>query len=301
MEKEIKLLVTEECEGDRLDVFCCENADLSRSHVQKLIAEGMVARNGKPAKASKPVVEGDEIVITVPELRPIALQAEDIPIHVVYEDEYLAVIDKQQGLVVHPAAGNESGTLVNALLFRFHDLSGINGELRPGIVHRLDKDTSGLMMVAKNDTAHRSLAEQIAKKECRRVYYALLEGVLKEDCGIVDQPLGRNPADRKKMAIVPNGKRAETHWNVLKRYRDYTLCEFELKTGRTHQIRVHAKFLGHPVVGDVTYGYAKQKFRLNGQLLHSKRITFTHPVTHREMTFESELPDYFLKVLKSLK
>ena len=285
-----------------MDVFCSENAEnLSRSHVQKLIAEGRVFLNGKTAKASRHVAEGDEVVVCVPELRPVSLKAEDIPIRVVYEDECLAVIDKQQGLVVHPAAGNESGTLVNALLFRFRDLSGINGELRPGIVHRLDKDTSGLMLVAKNDAAHRSLAEQIAKKECRRVYCALLEGVIKEDEGVVDRPLGRCPSDRKKMAIVPGGKRAVTLWRVLKRYRDYTLCEFELKTGRTHQIRVHAKFLGHPIVGDPTYGYAKQKFRLDGQLLHSKRITFTHPVTRKILTFESELPDYFLKVLKSLK
>lgn len=192
---------------------------------------------------------------------------------------------------MHPAGGVRTGTLVNALLFRFRDLSGINGEIRPGIVHRLDKDTSGLMVIAKNDTAHRALAAQIASKECRRVYYALLEGVVKEDEGMIDMPIGRSRKDRKKMAVDKDGKSAVTLFNVLERFRNNTLMRFELKTGRTHQIRVHAKYIGHPVVGDPVYGYATQRFRLNGQLLHSKELYLTDMKGER-MKFESELPDY---------
>ena len=187
------------------------------------------------------------------------------------------------------------------MLFHIKDLSGINGDIRPGIVHRLDKDTSGLMLIAKNDVAHRKLAEQIATKTCKRIYYALLEGVVKEDSGVVEQPIGRSKTDRKKMAVVSDGKWAKTYYTVLERFKNFTLMKFELATGRTHQIRVHAKFLGHPVVGDPVYGFKNQKFKLNGQLLHSKQISFFHPISGEQMTFDSELPDYFKKILDALK
>lgn len=302
MSEKIELTVDEFSQGQRLDVFCATNLpELTRSHLQRLIAQGSVTLNGKPAKASKEVTEEDVVIVCPPEPVPLCIPAEPIPLDIVYEDADLLVVNKQQGLTVHPANGVYSGTLVNALLFRVKDLSGINGVLRPGIVHRLDKNTSGLMLVAKNDLAHRSLAEQIAIKQCKRVYWALLEGILKSDAGTVDAPIARSPSDRKKMAVVEGGKQAVSLYRVLKRYAEYTLCEFELKTGRTHQIRVHARYLGHPVVGDDVYGYQKQKFKLNGQLLHSKRISFRQPTTGELLSFEAPLPDYFEKVLKSLR
>ncbi len=302
MSEKIELTVDEFSQGQRLDVFCAANLpELTRSHLQRLIAQGSVTLNGKQAKASKEVTEEDVVIVCPPEPVPLCIPAEPIPLDIVYEDADLLVVNKQQGLTVHPANGVYSGTLVNALLFRVKDLSGINGVLRPGIVHRLDKNTSGLMLVAKNDLAHRSLAEQIATKQCKRVYWALLEGILKSDAGMVDAPIARSPSDRKKMAVVEGGKQAVSLYRVLKRYAEYTLCEFELKTGRTHQIRVHARYLGHPVVGDDVYGYQKQKFKLNGQLLHSKRISFRQPTTGELLSFEAPLPDYFEKVLKSLR
>ncbi len=302
MSEKIELTVDEFSQGQRLDVFCAANLpELTRSHLQRLIAQGSVTLNGKQAKASKEVTEEDVVIVCPPEPVPLCIPAEPIPLDIVYEDADLLVVNKQQGLTVHPANGVYSGTLVNALLFRVKDLSGINGVLRPGIVHRLDKNTSGLMLVAKNDLAHRSLAEQIATKQCKRVYWALLEGILKSDAGTVDAPIARSPSDRKKMAVVEGGKQAVSLYRVLKRYAEYTLCEFELKTGRTHQIRVHARYLGHPVVGDDVYGYQKQKFKLNGQLLHSKRISFRQPTTGELLSFEAPLPDYFEKVLKSLR
>ena len=302
MSEKIELTVDEFSQGQRLDVFCAVNLpELTRSYLQRLIAQGSVTLNGKQAKASKEVTEEDVVIVCPPEPVPLCIPAEPIPLDIVYEDADLLVVNKQQGLTVHPANGVYSGTLVNALLFRVKDLSGINGVLRPGIVHRLDKNTSGLMLVAKNDLAHRSLAEQIATKQCKRVYWALLEGILKSDAGMVDAPIARSPSDRKKMAVVEGGKQAVSLYRVLKRYAEYTLCEFELKTGRTHQIRVHARYLGHPVVGDDVYGYQKQKFKLNGQLLHSKRISFRQPTTGELLSFEAPLPDYFEKVLKSLR
>lgn len=291
------LTVDSASEGKRLDSFISESVeDLSRSHAQKLIDSGGVLINGGIFKAKKGVRAGDVVRIEIPDPVPIDVQPEPIPINVVYEDSDLAVIDKQQGLTVHPANGVYSGTLVNALLYRFRDLSGINGMIRPGIVHRLDKMTSGLMLVAKNDAAHNFLAEQIASKKCRRVYHALVEGVIKEDEGVIVEPIGRSPKDRKQMAVVPDGRYAETHYRVLGRYRSNTLCAFELKTGRTHQIRVHAKYIGHPVVGDSVYGYRNQRFALDGQLLHSKEITFCD-LSGKELHFESELPDYFAKIV----
>lgn len=292
----------ENIENTRLDVYiACAAEDISRAHALKLIEDGLVAVNGKPELKGKRIIKnGDEIWLQIPEPQPIELKPENIMLDIIYQDEWLAVINKQQGLTVHPANNIYSGTLVNALLWHLNDLSGINGDLRPGIVHRLDKDTSGLMVVAKNDVAHIELSRQIASKECKRIYWALLEGVVKDDCGKIDKPIGRSPKDRKLMAIRPDGRDAVTLYRVLKRFDKNTLVEFELKTGRTHQIRVHSKYLGYPVVGDKAYGYKNQRFKLDGQLLHAKRLEFRHPHTNELMSFESELPDYFKKVLNLL-
>lgn len=295
-------IVQEENSGDRLDVFVGEVAQSSRSNAQKRIKKGLVTLNGKTEdKVSRTLKIGDNVGVTIVAPEPIELVPQDIPLDVVYQDEYLAVINKQQGLTVHPAGGSYTDTLVNALLYHIKDLSGINGDIRPGIVHRLDKDTSGLMVVAKNDFAHVSLSQQIATKECRRIYYALTEGVFKEDSGVIDQPLFRSKTDRKKIAVDPDGRQAITLFNVVERFAANTLVRFELKTGRTHQIRVHSAFIGHPIVGDKVYGFKKQRFDLNGQLLHSKEITFTHPKTGESMHFDSELPDYFRRILSVLK
>lgn len=286
----------------RLDVFLAENGGITRSHAQKLIGECAVSVNGKVVtKSSLEVNEGDEVCAILPDEIPLELAAQDIPLDIVYEDADLAVINKPQGMIVHPANNVFEGTLVNALLFHIKDLSGINGVLRPGIVHRLDKDTAGLLVVAKNDAAHVELQRQIQTKECRRIYLALLEGVLKQDSGVVDQPIGRSRSDRKKMAVVADGRSAQTHYFVIKRYKNHTLCRFELKTGRTHQIRVHAKFLGHPVVGDKTYGYKNCRWDLSGQLLFAQTLMFTHPRTGEAMSFSAPLPDYFQKVLDVLE
>ena len=295
-------IVQEENSGDRLDVFVGEVAQSSRSNAQKRIKKGLVTLNGKTEdKVSRTLKIGDNVGVTIVAPEPIELIPQDIPLDIVYQDEYLAVINKQQGLTVHPAGGSYTDTLVNALLYHIKDLSGINGDIRPGIVHRLDKDTSGLMVVAKNDFAHVNLSQQIASKECRRIYYALTEGVFKEDSGIIDQPLFRSKTDRKKIAVDPDGRQAITLFNVVERFAANTLVRFELKTGRTHQIRVHSAFIGHPIVGDKVYGFKKQRFDLNGQLLHSKEITFTHPKTGESMHFDSELPDYFRRILSVLK
>lgn len=293
------------CESDcrRLDAFIAENSSLTRSHAQKLITQGAVTVDGiKVCKASSPVKQDAIAVVTLPDEIELDVPAQDIPLDIVYEDADLAVINKQQGLIVHPANGVFTDTLVNALLYRIKDLSGINGVLRPGIVHRLDKDTSGLLVVAKNDVAHVELQRQIQSKTCRRIYLALLEGVVKENDGIIDKPIGRSLSDRKKMDVVEGGRNAETHYEVVERFASYTLVKFELKTGRTHQIRVHAaKCLRHPVVGDMTYGYKNCKFKLNGQLLHAQTLTFVHPTSGRQMTFSASLPDYFERVLRALQ
>lgn len=302
MNEKIKIVIPEDNDGDRLDTAVSDNlTDISRARCQKLIKEGAVWLNGKIEKASKTVREGDIAEVLIPELKPVELLPQDIPLDIVWQDENMAVINKQQGLTVHPASGVYTDTLVNALLYHIKDLSGINGDIRPGIVHRLDKDTSGLMVVAKNDVAHRSLAEQISTKTCRRIYYALVEGVMKNDNGFVEKPIGRSKSDRKKMGIVPDGKYAKTFYTVVERFEKNTLVKFELTTGRTHQIRVHTQYLGHPVVGDKTYGYKNQRFDLAGQLLHSKEIRFVHPTTGEQMHFECDLPDYFANVLSKLK
>ena len=287
----------------RADVFVCEKlSGKTRSAVKKLFEGGLVSINGKIAKPSQTVSVGEEIEVVLPEEVEYSAKPENIPIDIIYQDEDIAVVNKPQGMTVHLGNGNVDGTLVNALLYRLDSLSGINGVIRPGIVHRIDKDTSGLLVVAKNDRAHLSLSAQLAEKTCRRTYLALLEGNLKTDEGTVTTYIGRSPENRVKMAVVPpdKGKLAITDYSVETRYKGFTLCRFDLKTGRTHQIRVHAKYLGHPVVGDAVYGIKKQKFKLNGQLLHAFRLTFTHPSSGKEMTFEAPLPDYFTSVLNKL-
>lgn len=294
--------ILSESEYKRLDVCVSENSGLTRSHVQKLIETGAVTVNGKVTIKSATEIKTDNVIeVVLPQEAELDIPAENIPLDIVYQDNDLAVINKQQGMVVHPANGVNTGTLVNALLYHIDDLSGINGVLRPGIVHRLDKDTSGLLVVAKNDVAHVELQRQIQLKECRRIYLALLEGRVKEDCGQIDKPIGRSKSDRKKMDIVLGGRNAVTNYEVTERYENYTLMRFELKTGRTHQIRVHAKYMGHPVVGDKTYGYKNCRWDLDGQLLHAQTLMFTHPSTGRQMSFTAPLPEYFKKVLHTLQ
>ena len=297
------LSFTAENQSKRLDIeLSLRLSEYTRSAIKKLFERGFVTLNGKIAKPSDKVSSGDKICVTLPDVQECSARAEDIPLDIIYEDNDVAVINKPQGLTVHAGNGNIDGTLVNALLFRLKNLSGIGGVLRPGIVHRIDKNTSGLLVVAKNDKAHLSLAEQIAEKSCRRTYIALLEGNLKEDEGTVTTYIGRNPNDRVKMAVVPpdKGKIAITDYRVIDRQNGYTLCRFDLHTGRTHQIRVHAKYLNHPIVGDEVYGRKKREFNLEGQLLHAYRLEFTHPSTGERMAFYAPLPDYFVKVIKKL-
>ena len=300
-----KYVITQEHVGQRLDVFVTQvNSDITRSNIKHKIEEGVILVNDKTVKAGYALKLNDVVSIGDIELKPMEAKPEDIALDIVYEDEDLAVINKPQGMVVHPAVGNVEGTLVNALLYRLENLSGINGVLRPGIVHRIDKDTSGLLVVAKNDFAHNSLASQIAKKDCRRIYYALLQGNLKTDTGTVITHIGRDKKNRLKMAVVSEseGKLAHTEYKVLARYNGYTLVEFELKTGRTHQIRVHSKHLGYPIVGDKLYNPNKCKFSfVDGQLLHAKKLVLTHPRDGRVMEFEVDLPEYFTKVLEVLE
>lgn len=299
-----KIEITTENAGVRLDVFLTEiESELSRSTIKNLITKGVVTVNGESKKAGYALRARDVVEYEIPEPVAITLVPQDIPLDIIYEDSDLAVINKQQGLPVHPSVGHPDGTLVNALLARFSDLSGINGELRPGIVHRLDMDTSGLMLVAKNDFAHRNLAEQISTKTCIRQYVALLQGVLKEPKGHIETHIARDLHDRKKMAVSKktDDRIAITDYEVIKLYSKYSLVRFQLKTGRTHQIRVHALYLGHPVVGDKLYGYKHQDFDLNGQLLHSQYIEFTHPRTGERLSFEAPLPDYFKRVVDTLE
>ena len=288
--------------GVRIDKFISDNVEeLSRSFVANLAAEGRITlKNGTALNKNYKTREGDVIVVDIPEPEVIDVLPENIPLNIVYEDDDLLVINKPQGMVVHPAPGNYSGTLVNALMYHCEGkLSAINGAIRPGIVHRIDKDTSGLLVVAKTNNAHLSLSEQIKEKKAVRRYYALLNGVIKEN-GTVDKPIGRHPVDRKKMAVVTGGRDAVTHFNVLKMYDRYTLTECILETGRTHQIRVHMASIGHSVVGDKTYGKAKEEFKLAGQLLHAKTIGFNHPATGEYMEFSSDIPEYFSDIINKL-
>lgn len=288
----------------RLDVFLSERMEeFTRSRIKKLIDEGHVELNGKSAKAGTELRPGDEVAAEIPEAREYSVKPENISLDILYQDADFAVVNKPQGMTVHIGNGNTEGTLVNALLYALDSLSGIGGVLRPGIVHRIDKDTSGLLVVAKNDKAHVSLAKQIAEKTCHRIYLALLEGSVKADSGRIVTDIGRSPSDRLKMAVLPDGrgKTAITDYEVIARYgSDYTLCRFTLQTGRTHQIRVHAKYIGHPVVGDPLYGFHRQKFDLKGQLLHAYKLILTHPTTGERMEFTAPLPDYFQGLLDKL-
>lgn len=290
--------------GKRIDVYIAEyKEELSRSRVQKLIENGLVTVNGKAVKSNYKLRKGDILEVEIPDPEPLEIEAEDIPLDIIYEDKDVVIVNKPQGMVVHPAPGHYNGTLVNALMYHCKDdLSGINGQMRPGIVHRIDKDTSGVLMIAKSDAAHNSLAQQLAVHSITRKYYAVVCGNIKEDSGTVDKPIGRNPKDRKKMAVVQGGRRAVTHYRVLERFGGkYTLIEAQLETGRTHQIRVHMASLGHPLLGDTVYGSEKQPFKLQGQVLHAKVLGFNHPSDGRYVEFESPLPEYFEKLLTKLR
>lgn len=293
--------ITPENAGLRIDVYLAEKLNCSRSHVKKLCDESNVFVDGTSVKANKTLKEGEEVIVNEPELKNLDLQPENIMLDIVYQDQDVAVINKPQGMIVHAGNGTNGKTLVNALLYHLDNLSGINGIIRPGIVHRIDKNTSGLLVVAKNDRAHICLAKQLEDKTCCRIYVALLEGNLKDDSGTISTFIGRDKKNRTKMAVTSSGRNAVTDYKVLQRYEGYTLCEFSLRTGRTHQIRVHAKYLGHPIVGDTEYGYKNQKFKLNGQLLHAKTLEFVHPTSNKKVSFSVELPDYFENVLKKLK
>ena len=292
-----------EADGQRLDVFAAALAGVTRSRAGALMKEGRVTADGIPqTKAGFKLKPGMAVTVEVPDPTPTAAQAEDIDIDIVYQDDDLAVVYKPSGMVVHPAAGNETGTLVNALLGKLDGLSGIGGELRPGIVHRIDKDTSGLLLVAKNDLAHLSLSEQIRAHAVHRVYRAIVIGGFKQDAGAVEGPIGRHPVDRKKMALVPDGRPAKTYWRVLEPLRGATHIECRLTTGRTHQIRVHMASIGHPVLGDPVYGPKKSPYPVTGgQLLHACRIGFTHPRTGEEMRFEAPPEPRFTQWLEKLR
>ncbi len=298
----MKLIATEQSDIEkRLDIFIAERGNLTRSASQRLLTDGLVKVNGKIIQKSYRVKFFDEVEFEIPEAVPTENLPQDIELDIVYEDDDLLVVNKPKGMVVHPAAGNLDGTLVNALLFHCGEsLSGINGVIRPGIVHRIDKDTSGLLVVAKNDSAHVSLAEQIKSHTFDRFYEAVVCGRLKEQKGKIDAPIGRHPKDRKKMAIVQDGRNAVTHYEVIAEYNGYTHVRFKLETGRTHQIRVHMSSIGHPIAGDTVYG-ARDKFGLEGQCLHAKTIAFVHPTTNDLMSFDSGLPDYFTKLLDKLR
>ena len=292
------------CESDaRLDVFAAEAADITRSRAGALIREGCVLVNGsRQAKAGCKLRAGDRVTVRIPEAEPASIEAEDIDLDILYQDADVAVVFKPSGMVVHPAAGNERGTLVNALLKHLDNLSGIGGEIRPGIVHRIDKDTSGLLLVAKNDRAHVSLSDQIRAHSVHRAYQAIVIGNLRDDEGFVDAPIGRHPTDRKRMAVVPGGREARTNWRVLERLRGATLIEARLTTGRTHQIRVHMASVGHPVLGDPVYGPKKSPYPVaGGQLLHAYQIGFVHPTTGEEMRFTAPPEPRFLEWLEKLR
>ena len=286
----------------RLDAYIAKlKNDISRTMIQKLIEEGNILVNGKSKKISYKVQLGDEIELNIPKAKEIELKAENIPVEVVYEDDDIIVVNKPKGMVVHPANGNPDGTLVNAIMAMCKDsLSGIGGEIRPGIVHRLDKDTSGLLIVAKNDTAHINMSNQIKNREVKKIYIALVRGVVSENEATINMPIGRSAKDRKKMAVRKDGKEAVTHFKVLRRYRKYTLLEVKIDTGRTHQIRVHMAEIGYPVVGDEVYSNGKNEFNVHGQMLHSTSLDFVHPITGKPMHFEAPLPEYFEEVLNKL-
>ena len=292
------------CEEDglRLDRFLADVLEeLSRSQIQRLLEEGAVRRDGRPVRKSDRTAAGTRYEVEVPPPKELGILQENIPLDVPYEDGDVIVINKPKGLVVHPAAGHWSGTLVNALLYHCRDLSGIGGTLRPGIVHRIDKDTSGLLIAAKNDFAHQALAAQLKDHSLARTYEAIVCGSVREDRGTVSAPIGRSPADRKKMAVVPDGREAVTHWEVVGRYRGYTHLRLRLETGRTHQIRVHMAWRSHPILGDTVYGHKKPELGQSSQCLHARALTFRHPRTGEPVTVTCPLPDYFQDVLQKLE
>lgn len=299
----LEFQITEEA-GIRIDRCLSEKCpQLSRSYIQKLLKDGQICVNGRPVKANYKVQERDQILLSLPELKDPDILPEEIPLDILYEDEDVLVVNKPKDMVVHPSAGHTEGTLVNAVLSHCKgNLSGINGVMRPGIVHRIDKDTTGALLICKNDEAHRDLAEQLKEHTIRRRYRAIVAGNLKEDEGTVDAPIGRHPVDRKKMAINhKNGKEAVTHYRVLERFGNATYIECRLETGRTHQIRVHMSSLGHPLLGDETYGPSKNPYHLQGQALHAMILGFVHPRTGAYMEFTAPLPEYFLKLLDKLR
>lgn len=300
-DKEI-IIVEEDMEGERLDWVVAEQLSaLSRTMVKSLVKEGRIQVDGAVCKSSYHVSEGQEITVDIPAPEKLEIEAQDLPLQIIYQDEDLAVINKQKGMVVHPSLGHHDKTMVNALMFHIKDLSGINGDLRPGIVHRLDKDTSGVMVVAKNDAAHRSLALQIKDHTITREYIALVHGQIKENLGTIDAPIGRSKVDRKKMAVVGNGRPAISDYQVLQRFNNYTLVKVKLLTGRTHQIRVHFAYIKHAVVGDPLYSAARKHFDLDSQALHAQRLGFIHPRTGEYQEFTSELPEYFENIIEKLQ
>lgn len=300
--EETIFIVEEKFEKQRIDKYLADIfTDKSRSYIQGLIDEKNVLVNDKIIKCNYKVKYLDKVKVLLPEPIVLEVEAEDIPLDILYEDSDVIVVNKPQGMVVHPAPGNYNGTLVNALLYHCKDLSTINGVIRPGIVHRIDKDTTGILVVAKNDEAHRFLSEQLKNHSMKREYCALVEGRLKDDSGTIDKPLGRNKKDRLKIGIVPDGRRAVTHYNVIERYDSSTLVKCVLETGRTHQIRVHMASIGHPLVGDPLYGFKKQKYKLDGQMLHAKTLGFIHPKTKEYMEFTSDLPAQFSELLEKLR
>ena len=295
-------IVKQEEQGKRLDTYVAnQNNELTRTAAQRLVEQEKILVNGKKQKVAYKVIEGDIITVEESEAKPIELKAQEIPLDIIYEDKDIIVVNKPKGMVVHPANGNPDGTLVNAIMAICKDsLSGIGGEIRPGIVHRLDKDTSGLLIVAKNDKAHVNMSEQIKNHEVKKTYIALVRGIVKENEATIDMPICRSRSDRKKMAVDKNGRNAVTHIKVLKRYDKYTLLEINIETGRTHQIRVHLSHIGYPIIGDCTYSNGKNEFGVVGQCLHAKCLEFKHPVTGKEMKLEAPLPDYFENILKNL-
>lgn len=298
-----KIMVNELEKALRVDKYLNMVQDeLSRSFIQQLIEDEKILINDAPCKSNSKVKNGDTITIEDFELAPIEAKPEDIPLDIIYEDQDIIVINKPKGMVVHPSVGNYEHTLVNALLFHCHDLSGINGKIRPGIVHRIDKDTTGCIVACKNDKAHEAIALQLADKTCHREYIALVEGVIEHNSGTIDAPIGRDPKDRKKMTVTKiNSKEAVTHFDVVERFKNYTLIKCKLETGRTHQIRVHMQFIGHPIVGDEVYGRRKTLKDTQGQVLHAYKLELIHPSTKEKMTFEAELPAYFQELLTKIR
>mgnify|MGYP004489604675 FL=1 len=296
--------ITEENSNIRIDRYLAEQCpDLSRSYIQKLVKDGAVFVNNRQIKANYKVQPQDQVILTIPDMQVPDILPENIPLDILYEDQWLLVVNKPKDMVVHPSAGHMEGTLVNAVMAHCGEhLSGINGVLRPGIVHRIDKDTTGALLICKDDTVHRDLAEQLKVHSIKRRYRAIVQGNLKEDQGTVDAPIGRHPTDRKKMAVnYKNGKEAVTHYQVLERFGNATYIECRLETGRTHQIRVHMASLGHPLLGDTIYGSSKNPYHLQGQALHAMILGFVHPITREYLEFQAPLPEYFIKLLDKLR